>query len=214
MKISANAIQTITKHKKAPRYLYHFTTENHLNEIKNSKILKANIDGSSDFLGGVFMVDMQNFVKNWNKFFIIDDISILTCLFAHISGNSKKIACLKVPTANLKNDIIIRSQENLIKRFSNNKNQAESVKEIFSKVDKYKLYQRNNHSIEYIHQGDIPLKDVEIVGVQKIPTRLKKFFSDFSKTYTSEIKGKDANNDALELLKSFFSGKPESKAFK
>ena len=134
MKITPNQINNITR-KKAPRYLYHFTTEANLNEIKKSKILKASCDGGGDFIDGVFMVDMQNFVKNWNKSLLIDDISVLTCLLAHITGNSKKIACLKVPTANLKNDILIRSQENLVKRFSNNRNEATSVKEIFAKVD-------------------------------------------------------------------------------
>lgn len=213
MKITPNQINNITR-KKAPRYLYHFTTEGNLNKIKHTKTIKANYDGSLELSEGVFMVDLQNFIKNWSKFNIHEDISLLTCLLGQTSKHKTKIACLKIPTSKLENDIIIRSQNSLFKRFDDNLNRANSVNEIFSKVEKYKLYQRNGHSIEYMHKGDIPFEYAEVVSIKKMPKKLKQFFDDFWKIGKSEISGTEANKLSLEFLKNIFTNKAESKVFK
>ena len=183
-----------------PRYLYHFTSKTNL-----SKILKEGLYGSFNFWDdqvrgvNVYMVDMQNFAKNWSKD-TGKGYNLQSCLIfgQALKGDCRDLCCLRITTDKLTSPVSIRSQKYLI-----NKNSIKAGSEVVAKGEKYKLYQRNGHAIEYIHQGDIDPSAIELVGSATVSKNIDNIF---------ECGAEKLNKEALKMLKTIFGKTKELKA--
>lgn len=120
MELAKNkALTNITPNKnRVPRYLYHLTTqENYEKIIKNGHLepQRDNICGNQ-----IFLFDITNFCKHWNKKIYDYELNIQRKLVNWVSRRAEeKIVLLKIPTDTLKKDKLkMRSQEVL---FSNSK---------------------------------------------------------------------------------------------
>jgi len=194
---------------KLPRYLFHFTNIDFAKKILEDGFIKTTADGRGLAQEGVFMVDFQNLVKNWTKLVVTDcsnQLNLLTCLLGQVAKGCDKIACFRIPSVNLPNQTVIRSQNELKKMIDSGFDFAP----IFSKGSMYKLFQRNGHSIEYIHFGDVSVSKDNFVGAVEIPNDLNKLFE------AGSLEGLDLRqieDESLEMLKKLFESQPESKVF-
>ena len=164
-----------THHEKLPRFLFHFTNLDSAEKILKDGFIRTTADGRGLDQEGVFMVDFQNLVKNWTKLVVTDrsnQLNLLTCLFGQVAKGCEKIACFRIPSVDLPNRTVVRSQNELIKAIDSGADFAP----IFSKGSKYKLFQRNGHSIEYIHFGDIAVSQENFVGATEVSKNLNKLF--------------------------------------
>ena len=187
--------------KTLPRFLYHFTS------IENmQKILKQGIKASENIWDGsvrdasVYMVDAQNLAKNWTKP-MSAGYGLHSCLIfgQALRDGARELCCFRIPTNKLTSSVTVRSQ-----KYCFDKNSILPGAEILSKANKYKLYQRNGHSIEYIHSGDISPTLIEFVGRAKVPSNIGDFF---------EVSPTELNESATSMLKEIFKKGNEIKSF-
>ena len=193
---------------KLPRYLFHFTNLDSAKKILKDGFIKTTRDGRGLTENGVFMVDFQNLVKNWTKVFVTDDyhqLNLLTCLLGQISKGCKKIACFRIPSNDLSSRTVIRSQNELKKLIDLGFDNAP----YFSRGSMYKLFQRNGHSIEYIHFGDIKVSPKNFVGTAEISQDMNALFETGC---MENLDLRKIEDDSLVTLKELFKSQAESKA--
>ena len=191
-----------------PRFLYHFTNEFAIPNILKSG-LKTFSEGEGHF-NGIFMVDIENFAKCWNKIEFANT-NLQTFLIQQALKGGTKLYCIKIPTDKLKSSIFIRSQ-NRIFPFSNCKELKPGM-DIFSSGDKYKLYQRRGEAIEYIHTGNIPIDNIEILGHADLNQDTKTFLNKMFSDVTTKAEGINADRGILCMLRKIFSDRKELSAF-
>ena len=188
-----------------PEYLYHFTSAKNAEEIIKSGQLIAHDDHCAQNIEGVFLLDFENFVKNWSKLTIVNNLgsfNFFNMLFCHAVKGEERIACLRIPTKRLNKTMVIRDQNNAIK--AGEVETSDEVKHLMSIVDNadlYKIYHKKGHAIEFIHQGDIKVSQDDLVGIIKIPEEFKK----------RVIYGEIPKKSAFDTLKYLFIKQPEEK---
>lgn len=94
-----------------PEYLYHLTNNKAYETIKKEGVLKA----SKDMIDGVFMFDIQDFIKNWTKPCGKSNIEISHDIFKQALKSGDGFVLLKIPTKNLDTKkIVIRSEDEVL----------------------------------------------------------------------------------------------------
>lgn len=211
-KLGAPAARTSThygKHK-VKRYLYHMTSEENYKKMLETGKITTTSDMQLDYQG-VFMTELENLAKKWrnskewdfipeNK----DGMFLSLALLKQTSKDSGKIVCLRIPTKNLDHDMLkIRSQNKLGLA---EKDSSSRIKEHITKGAPAKdanLYKQRKEAIEYIYQDDIPMDNVELVGMTEIPEITMDNLAVWSKA--------EQRNVVLDALKKLFQGQPEAK---
>ena len=203
--VTPSITQRGTRH--VPEFLYHFTSEVNANEIiKTGKII-AKEEGSNLPFKGVFMVDLENFIKNWPKT-IIDggehcSFNFFNALFSQVTKGNKRIACFRIPTNRLDKKMVIRDQSNLVEA-TEKLNFGEDVSTLISKVDDanlYKIYHEKGHAIEFINPRDIKINKEDLVGTAAIPEEMT----------INYVIGKKPLESAFDTLRYLFIKQPEEK---
>ena len=211
-KLGAPAARTSThygKHK-VKRYLYHMTSEENYKKMLETGKITTTSDMQLDYQG-VFMTELENLAKKWrnskewdfipeNK----DGMFLSLALLKQTSKDSGKIVCLRIPTKNLDHDMLkIRSQNRLGLA---EKDSSGRIIEHITKGAPAKdanLYKQRKEAIEYIYQDDIPMDNVELVGMTEIPEITMDNLAVWSKA--------EQRNVVLDALKKLFQGQPEAK---
>lgn len=147
------------KQRKIPRYLYHFTTPNSYELIK--KTGNINISENDEYLCGVFLFELSNFIKNWGINKDWNNKNLAFELIKRISGFSQSIVLLKIPVKNLDKDkIFIRSQNRLF-------NAKEHYKDVGLEhlggeitASMSKKYKHKKEAIEYIYEDEINISKI------------------------------------------------------
>ena len=143
--------------------------------------------------------------KEWDFFPENKDGMFLSlALLKQTSKDSGKIVCLRIPTKNLDHDMLkIRSQNRLGLA---EKDSSGRIIEHITKGAPAKdanLYKQRKEAIEYIYQDDIPMDNVELVGMTEIPEITMDNLAVWSKA--------EQRNVVLDALKKLFQGQPEAK---
>ena len=191
------------KHK-VKRYLYHFTSvDNYEKMLKDKKI-----NVSKDMFmnkPGVFMVDLPNFTNQWlNNDTYWSTQNLALALIRETSKYQDKLVCLRIPTKNLDHSKLkIRSQD---KFFEHVKKWFNPTPEHLKTGDAAKnrgLYTQRKESIEHIYQNEIPMENVELVGIVDI---------DKNQVCRQHLeRGAKQKNIVIDILKRLFKGQPEEK---
>ena len=211
-KLGAPAARTSThygKHK-VKRYLYHMTSEENYKKMLETGKITTTSDMQLDYQG-VFMTELENLAKKWRNskewdFFPEnkDGMFLSLALLKQTSKDSGKIVCLRIPTKNLDHDMLkIRSQNRLGLA---EKDSSGRIIEHITKGAPAKdanLYKQRKEAIEYIYQDDIPMDNVELVGMTEIPEITMDNLAVWSKA--------EQRNVVLDALKKLFQGQPEAK---
>lgn len=196
---------TSRNHYKLPQFLYHFTSEECADKIIKQGKLIAQEEGSDLKVAGVFMLDLENFIKNWPKLKMNlehSSINFFNALFPQVTKGGERLACFRIPTKCLNKRTVIRDQSNVIEasqRISN----MEDASSLITKVDDarlYEIYHQKGHAIEFIHEGDIEVQKDNLVGIVNLPEELK--------TY---VIGANPCKSAFDTLKYLFIKQPETK---
>ncbi len=196
---------TVCETRQIPEYLYHFTSAKNAETIINSGKILAKDDRSDINMVGVFMLDLENFVKNWPKLTIGNNwgsFNFFNMLFCQAVKGEERIACFRIPTKRLNKTMVIRDQNNAIK--AGKAKTSDEIKHLMTIVDDadlYKIYHRNGNAIEFIHQGDIKVSQDDLVGITKIPEEFKEHV----------VFGKIPRKSAFDTLKYLFIKQPEAK---
>lgn len=158
---------------RVPRYLYHLTSAVNFEKMKSDTFCYAS--GKDKYLKqkGVFMFDLTNFLKDWSKRMLngeckrslqemlLDEVS---CSIYDPSG----IVVLKIPTSELDiQNLKIRSQNTFFKaRKGLDKFSPEELEHLQQGTSALysSLYKQRKCPIEYIYQGDIPVKKISMIG--------------------------------------------------
>jgi hypothetical protein len=168
--------------RKAPRYIYHFTTKFNYEQIKQ----QGYINLSKDYLSekdAVFFLDWQNFIKRWGGILTGKNSPFLskkTFLNYLLKRKGKrKMSLLRVPVDKLnRDDLYVRSQDILFDMCTNYQNEFRSRDAVlkqkfphlfdFDSVNNAKKYKSKKHSVEYIYTKNIPLDIVKEVGCAEL----------------------------------------------
>ena len=88
---------TAQSERQVPKFLYHFTNKECADKIIKSGKLIAKEEGSDFNLAGIFMFDLENFVKNWSKLYIDNgergSFNFFNAFFTQAAKGDKHIAC-------------------------------------------------------------------------------------------------------------------------
>lgn len=196
---------TSQNHYKLPQFLYHFTSEECANKVLKCGKLLAQEEGSDFQVAGVFMLDFENFIKNWSKLKMDlehSSINFFNALFPQVTKGGERLACFRIPTQRLNKRTVIRDQSNIMEasqRISN----MEDATSLITKVDDaklYEIYHQKGHAIEFIHEGDIEVQRDDLVGIVNLPQELQ--------TY---VIGANPCKTAFDTLKYLFIKQPETK---
>ena len=198
---------TVTEEvRKLPEFLYHFTSAENADKIIKSGKLIAKEEGTDFNHAGVFMFDLENFVKNWSKSFIDNgeygSFNFFNALFTQATKGDKNIACFRIPIKRLSKNMVIRDQLDLIKA-GEKVNLGEDASELITKVDDadlYRIYHQKGHAVEFIHLGDIKVNKEDLVQKAEIPQEL-----------TTYVPGKEPLESAFNTLRYLFIKQPEAK---
>ena len=146
--------------KKIPRYLYHLTDPMSAEKIlKDGRILK------SDFTLGfrekaVFLFDLKNFTKRWNRNKIWEGNDLAKDLLIHCSNDSLNLTLLRIPTDKLKKeDLRIRNLNHLFKLMKKTKHVKEGAPATESK-----RYKARKLAIEYLYPHEIDACNIDVLG--------------------------------------------------
>lgn len=213
------------KHK-IPRYVYHLTNKEALEEIKKSGKIKTS---NSDYLfsDGIYTIELENFVKDWGRKSVWDNDSLHQRLLLQTAGNSSGIVALRIPTEKLDSEKFkIRSQDrffmsvkpqgqsfwgDICEKYSKTEHGWHNLVKDFAPEDIYKhctngdeaknshLYKQRKEAIEYIYQEDIPLDIVDCMAECDV--------ADLE--YSPHF---DRNKIARSFFMHLFEGMPEQKA--
>lgn len=181
-----------------PRFLYHLTNADNYEKIIKSGQLKM----SRRTPTGVFLFDLQNFLKFWGSSpvwkYSTDDLRF--DLLEKVADKTDKVVLLKVTTNNLPNpnNFRIRSQQILYKYPFPIYPQKNDIN--FSHIEtgllanKAKILNQKKQALEYIYKDDIDIKNIEKIGFIN--------FNDLTyKMYNSK-----------NIMKKLLEGQPEEKA--
>ena len=187
------------KHK-IKRYLYHFTSEENYQKILESGVLKTSKDGCYRSLDGVFMVDIENFLKRWGRSKDWRYSDLRAELFYHAAKDSNKIVVLRIPTKNLNQRILrIRSQNRLMK------SRGKEVNSLCH-ASKRNLYDQRKEAVEYIYQDSIPINGIEKIGEADFDIFLRRWSSLIFLPKTEQT------NFAINICKQLFKNQSEIQA--
>ena len=101
--------QAVGKHK-IPRYLYHITSKENYNKIIQSGGITP-LEADSFCGTGIFMLELENFFKNWQKIKVREQPLIKT-LLGQAAHGTKDIVILRIPTSNISTkNLFIRDQK-------------------------------------------------------------------------------------------------------
>jgi hypothetical protein len=199
----------IGKHK-IPKYLYHLTPKENYSMMMEEGIL--DVGGEKDTIQGVFMFDLENFLKHWSPKNGTGDIR--KRLLRYTSNFGSELVILKIPTEHLnKEELKIRSithfntksekEVNIAKEQWKTTGEAPKGFEhviLGDSAKKAGLYNQRKEALEYAYPDEIDMSIVKKVGV--IPS--------YADLYIEEL----ATGEDL-LLKAFkhgFKNQPEEKA--
>lgn len=191
-----SAVQKPGKHK-IPRFLYHFTDENSLRTIMQEGKIRPSCPNLD--VNGVYMVDMNNFLKYWKvdgcwSLALNEETSILSELINRAQHDKGNISCIKIPTCGLDLDLLkIRSQN----RLSFAVEAGTPVDSIVDSVKKLPLYNQKKEAIEYIYDMEIPIDGCKIMR----PTKASEIHCPSD--------GIAQHKEGLKILQELFKGEPE-----
>ncbi len=185
-----------------PKNLYHITTINSLQKIKQDNLLKAMPDTlTGGEVKGIFTFDLNNFLTQWTK----DKHMNLARLILDYIAKGRELVALRVPVKNLSEEQVlntkIRNVNDAIDWKFNSYRYGKNVPENIKGVKLSQITQPefiNEKPIEYIIPEDIPLGKLETLGTTRFDSRLK-----LSEILTKMFKGQpeekiiEANIDTL-----------------
>lgn len=94
-----------------PEYLYHLTNNKAYESIQKEGILKV----SKDMIDGVFMFDLNDFMKNWTKPCGKSQINISTDIMKQAIKSGEGLVLLKIPTKKLNpKKFVIRLEDEVL----------------------------------------------------------------------------------------------------
>ena len=178
-----NSNITNFKSRKVPRYIYHFTNEQAYKSMCNDGFIKATTKDSFIKNKAVFLIELENFCKNWgfNKSWdqfsepLQESLLMLASYFTTPSliESKNKLVILKIPTDKLDSEkLFIRSENNFFEQILSVKKDTTDLHpnikqnlEGNTPATKSKLYKNRKEAIEFIYKGDIPINCIII----KIP---------------------------------------------
>lgn len=195
------------KHK-IKRYLYHMTSEENYKKMLEDGRIRTSEDFHFESKG-IFMTELENLAKHWrtskewdelipeNK----DGVFLSLGLLKQVSKNSKNVVCLRIPTGYMDhNSLKIRSQNKLCNRHLE-KFKAHVVQGAPAKDAN--LYKQRKEAIEYIYQQDIPMDQVELVGMAEVPQLSEESFITWSAGKQKDV--------IKTFFLNLFKGQPEAK---
>jgi hypothetical protein len=183
VKIGTQVAKTVTKYgkHKIPRFIYHMTNKSNYESMLKDGVIKTTND---DFFGkGVFATELTNLFKRWRNNKSWGGYSLQKRLIKHASKGSDDIVILKIPTKNLKQDLLkVRSQntlfnwvnsENADKIYSNVSRKIHKIpREEKGWIDKFlsilktQLLKTNQNSVLHVIDG-APAKDASLLKQRK-----------------------------------------------
>lgn len=184
--------------RKLPRYLYHITNTKALEGINSSGGLNAFKNDYHFLQPGIFLFDLDNFLKYWNGTKIGDREVSYTAEIVERAAKSYNLACLRFSCDSLDiSSLFVRS-----------------IKRLFSTIDtfddlhhlqkgdtalKRRLYNQRKEPVEYIYTKFLPLNEAQISTGKKVPGFI-------SLPYSEQRKA------SIEALASVFEDSPEKVA--
>lgn len=166
-----------------PEYLYHLTNNRAYESVQKDGILRA----SKDMIDGVYMFDLNDFIKNWTKPCGKNNLNISQVIFKQVIKSGNGFVLLKVPTKNLDlKKIIIRLEDEVLDfvgsdHYSNlamvyaEKGGILKYKEELPKYmtkgyspTKAPKYFSQGRPVEYIYKNDIPLISSGVIKVGEV----------------------------------------------
>ena len=215
MKIN-NCNITNFRSRKVPRYIYHFTNEHAYKSMCNDGFIKATTKDVFIKDKSVFLVELENFSKNWgfNKSWdkfpepLQESLLMLASYFTTPSSieNKNKLVILKIPTDKLDSEkLFVRSENKFFEQLLSDKKDAKNLHpdikqhlEGNTPATKSKLYKNRKEAIEYIYKDNIPIEKAEQIGqILNINTL------DY-----------DKNNSVKSILQKILEGLPEENAIR
>ena len=195
------------KHK-IKRYLYHFTSIDKYEKMLTDKKMKLSYKDSYLNKPGIFMVDLPNYTNRWlNNDTYWSTQNMALTLMSETCHNQDKLVCLRIPTKNLDHSKLkIRSQDEF---FNHQKKFLTPAPEHIKTGDEAKnrgLYTQRKECIEHIYQDEIPMDNVELVGIVDIDK------NKVCRRY--DERGAKQKNIVIDILKRLFKGQPEEKGIK
>lgn len=203
--VSIQSVGTQYGKHKVKRYLYHFTSISNYEKMLADK--KVKLSGKDRYLSkpGIFMVDLPNFTRRWlnNDTYWTTQNMALT-LIGETCHDQDKLVCLRIATKNLNHSKLkIRSQDVF---FQHAKKWLEPAPEHIITGDEAKnrgLYTQRKECIEHIYQDEIPIENVELVGIADIDkNKVCRHYSE---------RGALQKNIVIDVLKRLFKGRSEEK---
>jgi len=175
------------KHK-IPRFLYHITTPEGYNGMKQNGYLKLSEIPNGK---GVYMFELQNMIKRYTDFWGHHNLQAL--LSQVLVNGSDRVILLRIPTSKLDaGKLAIRPQYG----FTPLEGDEKILTAIGDSALSSKLYKQRKTALEYIYPREIDIRDISLVGKAKIPD---------VDDCTPE--------DALKIWKNLTKDTPENKAF-
>ena len=202
--------------RKVPRYIYHFTNEHAYKSMCNDGFIKATIKDSFIKDKAVFLIELENFCKNWgfNKSWdqfsepLQESLLMLASYFTTPSliESKNKLVILKIPTDKLDSEkLFIRSENKFFEQILSVKKDTTDLHpnikqnlEGNTPATKSKLYKNRKEAIEYIYKGDIPIEKAEQIG-QILDINTLSY---------------DKNNSVKSILQKILEGFPEENAIR
>ena len=202
--------------RKVPRYIYHFTNEHAYKSMCNDGFIKATTKDSFIKDKAVFLIELENFCKNWgfNKSWdqfsepLQESLLMLASYFTTPSliESKNKLVILKIPTDKLDSEkLFIRSENKFFEQILSVKKDTTDLHpnikqnlEGNTPATKSKLYKNRKEAIEYIYKGDIPIEKAEQIG-QILDINTLNY---------------DKNNSVKSILQKILEGFPEENAIR
>lgn len=169
--------KTIGKHI-IPRYLYHVTTKQNYANMLKEQAIKTKCD--KHFGEGLFMFDLQNFLKNWSiDFADYKNYNIRNTLFENIIRKQKQhdMVLLRIDTNKInKEHLLVRSVKKLFKMFYETENFAQKFEEqkltnpdmrhlaMGDSALRFPLYNQRKDAMEFAVKEKLDVNCAECIG--------------------------------------------------
>ena len=148
---------------KIPRYLYHITTPENLEQIQARKVIQPTLDNLYGKFSGVFLLDLKNFTKRWIQKQIGHYVHLDEDLFLQCSHRGKELVLLKIPTKHIDKDSLkIRSMHKVFTP-EGRKNHKTHI-EFGENAGNQSLFTKRKEALEYFYQQYIPTENIEVIG--------------------------------------------------
>lgn len=160
MKTSYNNTSINFYSRKVPRYLYHLTSTDCLNKIKESGKIKIAPDTLGFKKSGIFLLELENFAKYWKPNKDWDFNNLAYDLLKQCSNGTMTLSLIRIPVDKLdKNILRIRSLNKLFRANERSLHETEGISATESKK-----YKAKKNAIEYIYPKEININNIEILG--------------------------------------------------